>query len=122
MWLGTSRPTGGLNSTSPYGRRIKIRTSETVLRAQTTQLRVYSDTPLRDESSNWGTDTLTQHVRTNPQDPYAWNRPTRADYPVKGLQQHPVKVCPGFRHIHTISPFSRHPTISGSVTNKAHTP
>ncbi|PQM36048.1 hypothetical protein Pyn_08221 [Prunus yedoensis var. nudiflora] len=47
MWLGTSRPTGGLNSTSPYGRRIKIRTSETVLRAQTTQLRVYSDTPLR---------------------------------------------------------------------------
>ncbi|PQM41525.1 hypothetical protein Pyn_01386 [Prunus yedoensis var. nudiflora] len=57
----------------------------------------------RDESSNWGTDTLTQHVRTKNQDPYTWNRPTRADYPIKGLQQHPVKVCPGFRHIQTIS-------------------
>ncbi|PQP95279.1 hypothetical protein Pyn_34196 [Prunus yedoensis var. nudiflora] len=93
MWLGTSRPTGGLNSTSPYGRKSR---PLTLIRPSNVHV-------ARDESSNWGTDTLTQHVRTNPQDPYAWNRPTRADYPVKGLQQHPVKVCPGFRHIHTIS-------------------
>ncbi|PQQ01349.1 hypothetical protein Pyn_17659 [Prunus yedoensis var. nudiflora] len=51
MWLGMSRPIGGL--------------------------------------------TLTQHVRKKNQDPYAWNSPTCADYPIKGLQQHPVKDAPG---------------------------
>ncbi|PQM38147.1 hypothetical protein Pyn_14199 [Prunus yedoensis var. nudiflora] len=74
-----------------------------------------------DESSNWGTDTLTQRVRTKNQDPYAWNSPTRADYPIKGLQRHPVKVCPGFRHIHvSISTVSMYQYPRGGTYDDAH--
>ncbi|PQM36049.1 hypothetical protein Pyn_08222 [Prunus yedoensis var. nudiflora] len=48
MWLGMSRPTGGLTlKPSTYGRILKTRTPGTVLRARTTPLRVYSSTPLR---------------------------------------------------------------------------
>ena len=50
---------------------------------------------LGNEPSNWGTNSQPERTVDNLKTRTSVNSPTRADYPIKGLQQHPVKDAPG---------------------------
>ncbi|KAI5314492.1 hypothetical protein L3X38_043668 [Prunus dulcis] len=47
------------------------------------------------EPSNWGTNSQPARTVDNLKTRTSVISPTRADYPIKGLQQHPVKDAPG---------------------------
>ncbi|KAI5353396.1 hypothetical protein L3X38_006289 [Prunus dulcis] len=49
----------------------------------------------RNEPSNWGTNSQPARTVDNLKTRTSVISPTRADYPIKGLQQHPVKDAPG---------------------------
>lgn len=50
---------------------------------------------LGNERSNWGTNSQSARTVNNLKTRTYVISPTRADYPIKGLQQHPIKDAPG---------------------------
>ncbi|CAL8989241.1 unnamed protein product [Prunus brigantina] len=50
---------------------------------------------LGNEPSNWGTNSQPARTTETLKACTPESSPTRADYPIKGLQQHPVKDAPG---------------------------
>ncbi|KAI5335289.1 hypothetical protein L3X38_025422 [Prunus dulcis] len=47
------------------------------------------------EPSNWGTNSQPTRIADTLKTRTSVTSPTLADYPIKGLQQHPVKDAPG---------------------------
>ncbi|CAL2227938.1 unnamed protein product [Prunus armeniaca] len=49
------------------------------------------------EPTNWGTNSQPARTAETLKARMPVTSPTRADYPIKGLQQHSLQGCPGFR-------------------------
>ncbi|KAI5349867.1 hypothetical protein L3X38_002758 [Prunus dulcis] len=70
------------------------------------------------EPSNWGTNSQPARTVDNLKTRTSVISPTRADYPIKGLQQHPVKDAPGSDS----SKYLKYPFYSTSGTHYSTTP